>query len=292
MNSKRLVMVAVLGVLLLFAGFGPGFAQKKSTDPVPLPEAQKARLGSLSGIGVIPGYTPVSLWTGLSSPRGLGVIKPNKVLVNTEDYKLWLYSGGNLTQVLTSPTMLFASRYKGAYYVGDINGNIFKLKNNVLNLLASLGSGYIAGLDVDSNGDIYFHENQNHVLYKLKKGSHTPTVLATTGISSWGVAVKGKILYFSDAYNGKIWSMPKKGGALTLLVSGLSTPTDIIADKKGNLYVAVQSSGSIAVIPKGTTTINYIGSGFAAPYYLGLDSKGNVYFSDFGTGTLWMLKKV
>jgi DNA-binding beta-propeller fold protein YncE len=212
-------------------------------------------------------------------------------LVNTEyDCGLWRYFRGS-QYLIFQGVPFHSSRMRGTrYVVGDDAGDIFELSGKLLKLLATLGRGYITGLDVDKNGDVYFIENSLEVLYRLPKGSSVPVAVARLGFASWGVAVKGNALYVSDCSGENIYTLPKTGGSLTLFVSGLVGPCDLIFDRMGNLYIAEYGGGSIAFIRAGSTTVKRIATGFTNPYYIGLDVAGYVYFTDFATGKLWMFK--
>lgn len=293
MKWKKQGMVLAICAVLLIVGLAPVQAQEQLSDPV-----QQAPIKGPAIKPVATGYTPTKLLGNLGGgPRGVGVLATgNIILFNTySDKTLWGYSNKNKQSILTTASPLQASRMISKYYVvGDDAGNIYYLdpQTKKLKTLASLGSGYITGLDIDTNGDIYFIELTSKVLYKLPKGSKTPVRIATLGFSSWGVAVSGNTLYVTDTYGGNIYKLPKTGGSLTKFVSGLGGATDLDSDTAGNLYIADYYGGSISYIKAGSTTIQKIATGFNTPYYLGLDSAGNVYFTDYGNAELWELKRI
>jgi DNA-binding beta-propeller fold protein YncE len=293
MLSKK-IWVGVSCLVLVAVLVSPAPGQTRPSDPprnVPL----KSSPPKMPFISTIPAYQAVLIADGLGSPRGIGAFpERGRVLFNTEDdYRLWYFNLGTLQAVPIPPDEFQASRYNGGYFVGDDSGYIYQLKDGVvLETLAWVpgAPGYITGLDVDPvTRSIYVIDYDS--VWVLPKGQTVPVLLKNLGFSSWGIGVRGNYLYISDFDNNRLWRMPKKGGNLTLYVSGLNGPSDVVADPKGNLFIAEGSGGSVAKIPAKTTKIKRIAWGMSWPYYLGLDSQGDVCVSDFVAGTVWMLMK-
>ncbi len=291
MKVKSTVFI-FLGCLLLLSTLSSQ-GTVASHDPVK-PGSSRQNVPQFPAPSTVPGYSAVLLASSLPAPRGLGVFpKGRDVLFNTEDdSSLYRYRYGMVSFILTTSTEpLQASRYRGGYYVGNNIGNIYKLKPEGLQSIMLAVPGWISALDVDpATGDIYFIA-QGTVLFRLPKGSTIPVGLGNVPFESWGIAVRSNHLYISQYDTGLIYKMPKKGGALTVAFTGLNGPTDLVFNKEGDLFIAEYGGGSVAYIPCSFSSIKRIGWGFSEPYYIGVDLNDNVYFTDFGTYSLWLLKK-
>ena len=74
-------------------------------------------------------------------------------------------------------------------------------------------------------------------------------------------------------------------GSQSNFVSGLSDPTALAFDRRGNLFVSDTGSGSIVEITPGGET-NTFASGLAAPYGLAFDNSGNLFEADFASSRI------
>lgn len=144
------------------------------------------------------------------------------------------------------------------YYIQDNHGDtpetyevkrVLKDGGSAETLYLSSGSSCwsASGLQVDEN-DIYWVDNEcdepNVIRKMLKDGTASPIAFHTAGASSVinNIALKSNLLFFTESEfprtiletDGKIRYMPKSGGAITDLVTGLTNPFSLIID---NSYV-------------------------------------------------------
>ena len=77
------------------------------------------------------------------------------------------------------------------------------------------------------------------------------------------------------------------GPVFTVISNGLSTPSGVVADSVGNLYIADTSHNMIKKIPAGNTNIiTMVSSGLNRPNNLAVDGNGNVYIADTGNNAI------
>jgi sugar lactone lactonase YvrE len=74
-------------------------------------------------------------------------------------------------------------------------------------------------------------------------------------------------------------------GVSTAFTTGFTSPTSVVADVAGDLFVADAGAGKVYEIAAGTTTLTSIGS-FTTPVDLVLDANGNLYVADSGTNQI------
>jgi len=74
-------------------------------------------------------------------------------------------------------------------------------------------------------------------------------------------------------------------GVSTAFTTGFTSPTSVVADVAGDLFVADSGAGKVFEIATGTTTLTSIGS-FSTPEALVLDANGNLYVADSGTNQI------
>ncbi len=285
---KRLIFV-VVACLVLVAGLS--LAQDRKP-------ADRTLSGTLPPAPTVPivtsvEYSPILLASGISSIRGLGVPPPaGRAFVCDFDGEVHLYDNGSFypTGVGYYP---FSGRYFKGFYFGDYWGNIYKLVNGTAKLLAQMPGSLISALTVDpANGCIYFATQwASYGIYKLRQGSSTPKLLLSIPFDCYGLAIKGDSLYVSDFFAGSIYRMPKKGGSLRPMYSGLIGPCDLIFDQGGNLYIAEWIGGRVMAVKAGTADPVPIAQGFAWLFGVDVDKYGNIYFTEDNGGRLWKLQK-
>ena len=289
---KRSVSIVVLCLFLLVAGFA--FAQEISfLNPGPSGAVPPV---PASPVAQSPEYTPILLASGHTGIRGLGVPGPaGRIFVTTAYGYLYLYQNGSM-QNTGMGLGGFSGHYFQGYYWGDKDGSIYRLVNGKVTHLATLPGmpSLIDALTVDpANGSVYFSAGNSvfNGIYVLRKGSSTPKLLLSLPIPnpSYGLAINGDLLYFGDYYGGAIYRIPKRGGRVRLVCSGLAQPARMVFDKGGNLYIAEFGGGRILAVKAGTTDPTVI----ALSAFIGavaVDGNGNVYFGT-NAGQLWKLQR-
>jgi sugar lactone lactonase YvrE len=192
--------------------------------------------------------------------------------------------------------------------------------------VASINSPW--GTLVDGAGNIYIADSVNNVVRRVDANTSIITTIAGTGISGysgdsgpatsaqlWGptcLAIDGGgNLYICDSYNHVVRKVAASTGIITTYAGSisstalgdggpatsaqLSTPTGIVIDASGNLYISTfgqrvrkvnSSTGTITTIA-GTGTSGYTGDNgpaisatLALPSGLGIDNAGNIYIAD------------
>ncbi len=181
------------------------------------------------------------------------------------------------------------------------------------------------GIAVSQNGEIFIADRYNHIIRKIDVNGVVSTV-AGTGISGkqdgiateatfkepWGLAVDnlGNV-YVADTKNNKIRKITPNGTVSTFagtgnlgitdsnnpLLASFGEPTDLVFDKKGNLYVAdhrthlirkITPSGAVSTLagnrnyPTNYGLTDGLGqlAKFYRPYGLDIDDLGNIYVAD------------
>jgi DNA-binding beta-propeller fold protein YncE len=155
------------------------------------------------------------------------------------------------------------------------------------------------GVAVDSAGNVYVGDSNNHQIKKLTPSSGSPptytvsTILATGLNNPRGVAVDSAgNVYVADSNNNAIKKLIPSSGSpptytvSTILGTGLNNPQGVTVDSAGNVYVGdsynhqikklTPSSGS----PPTYTVSTILGTGLNYPYGIAVDSAGNVYVAD------------
>jgi uncharacterized repeat protein (TIGR01451 family) len=176
----------------------------------------------------------------------------------------------------------------GNTYIADSNNNRIRkvTSNGAISTVAGTGAAGSAGdgspataaqlytpqgLALDSSGNLYIADSNNHRVRKVDSSGNITTV----------------------AGNGLCCSSTGDGGPAT--GAGIGTPYALAIDSSGDLYISdvsnnivrqVGAAGNIMTVA-GTGSAGYSGDGAAAtaaklygPYGLALDSSGNLYIAD------------
>jgi len=228
----------------------------------------------------------------------------------------------------------------GNLYIAEI-GRIRKVSNNVITTLAGDGFSHFSGdggpainselnnprgLAVDSAGNLYIADSDNH---RVRKISNTAiTTVAGNGDFSFGgdggPATSAQLasprgvgvdsagnLYIADYDNYRV---RKVSNGLITTVAGngtfnfggdggpatsaqLSVPTGVAVDSAGNLYIADQqnnrvrkvSNGVITTVAGGGSSLGDNGPATSAqlsPYGLAVDNTGNLYIADISNNRI------
>jgi DNA-binding beta-propeller fold protein YncE len=123
------------------------------------------------------------------------------------------------------------------------------------------------------------------------------TFISTGLITPYGLAFYKDCLYVSNTKRNTITQITPDGIVSVYIANGLCSPTGIVFDKKGNLYVAnsntSSSNGFILKISHKTHVSTVILSGLCYPTSLAIDTRGNLYVANNGdsdsSGTIMKL---
>jgi DNA-binding beta-propeller fold protein YncE len=161
------------------------------------------------------------------------------------------------------------------------------------------GLNYPSGVAVDSSGNVYVADTQNHQIKKLTPSSGSPptytvsTILGTGLNYPYGVAVDSAgNVYVADSNNHQIKKLTPSSGSpptytvSTILATGLYSPEGVAVDSGGNVYVADTHNQAIKKLTPSSgssptyTVSTILATGLSFPRGVAVDSGGNVYVSD------------
>ena len=262
--------------------------------------AQQYTISTLAGNGTA-GFVDGDALGGaqLSSPTGVAVDSSGKVYIaDSANNRIRMVSGGTVSTVAGNGT--------GAYAGDGASATSAQLNNP--NAVA-----------VDSSGNLYIADTQNHIIRKVSGGTitlfaGTPTIQGYAGdnglavgaalASPSGVAVDAAgNVYISDTGNNLIRRVDKTTGNITAVVGSkgtavtLKNPTGIAVDSAGAIYIAdtgdhrvVKWANNKLTTIAGTGTNGFSGDGGPAtkatlqnPYGVAVDAAGSVYIVDYTT---------
>ncbi len=162
------------------------------------------------------------------------------------------------------------------------------------------------GLAIDSEGDIYVVDSQNHRVQKFDSKGGFITAWGSFGEAPgqfsepWGVAVDGEDnVYVADTWNHRIQKFTKDGefitywgvfqdtqGELTEPLGAFYGPRDIAIDAEGNLYVTDTGNKRVQKFDsQGNPLGQWGGVGsepgqFLEPVGIAIDQEGDIYVAD------------
>jgi sugar lactone lactonase YvrE len=115
------------------------------------------------------------------------------------------------------------------------------------------------GLAIDKDGNLYVGDALQNVVWKVPKGSTTPTSLGLTGLSDpTGVAIDSKNdLYVANDQNNKVLGFHLGDTSpFVTIISGLSGPYSIAFERNETLFVgnSLHYPGDVAGFKKDATT--------------------------------------
>jgi sugar lactone lactonase YvrE len=160
------------------------------------------------------------------------------------------------------------------------NGIIYDMGSNVVTTFAGSGvSGYAdgtgtnailknpRGICIDSSGNLYIADKNNHCIRKITSAGVVTTLAGTVGVAAYldGTGTNAKF----------------------------NTPSSIVVDVSGNLYLTDQTNCYIRKITSAGVVTTIAGNGtpgfadgtgtnavFSNPYGIDIDSSGNLYIGD------------
>jgi len=158
-----------------------------------------------------------------------------------------------------------------------------------------------AGIAVDGAGNVYVADPGAGTVQEYPAGGGAAISIGTSLSVPTSVAVDaaGDVYILnqgtsnsSSAGTGSVVEVPNVGGVLSnsaqkTLVSGLNTPSDVVLDGLGNLYITLTGSNQVvqassADLDGSDQALVPLGYGLSAPTGIALDSAGNVYVADTG----------
>ncbi|HEX8168969.1 MAG TPA: DUF5050 domain-containing protein [Thermoanaerobaculia bacterium] len=172
---------------------------------------------------------------------------------------------------------------------------------------------YASSIAQDESYVYVTDENSNTVVRVSKNGGTPLTLFDTSGLLVFSLAVDATTLYIGaspgdifDLKPGSIYAVPKAGGAMRTLTTGVLLPSDIATDDTFVYFVAsgtidfitgtAQANGSVERVRKDGTQREKLAENLSTPTTLALDAS-NVYFSEAGfaaskpTGGVWRVAK-
>ena len=270
-------------------------------------------------------------------------VQPTAITIDKEKNIYFITLDGSLIKQSPDGIRSVLINYLGnaSALTTDDSGNIYAAltsRNSIVKVSPEGNSTVIAsarlpiGIAIDASGNVYFSEFSNHRIRKLSPNGVVST-LAGSGVAGYanGTGTSAKFnfpaglainatgdIFVADLENNRIRKISPSGVVSTYagngangLVNGpagsasFSSPSAIVSDPYGNLYVVDQSyepkakydakirkiSGDGLVSTLAGSTAGYAdGTGNQAQFYdvqgLTIDATGHLYVSDLGNGAI------
>ncbi|OQW93914.1 MAG: hypothetical protein BWK79_08640, partial [Beggiatoa sp. IS2] len=247
-----------------------------------------------NGVASYSGDSGPATSASLASPQGIAVDNSgNLYIADTNNHRI--------RKVSTSGIITTVAGTGNWGYSGDSGPAIS----------ASLASPQ--GIAVDSSGNLYIADTNNHRIRKVDTGGTITTVAGTNvaGYNSDGILAinaylaspegvtvgSGGDLYIADTYNHRIRKVDTGGTITTVAGTGYANsnndgipatnaylyhPQGIAVDTAGNLYIADTGNNRIRKVDTGgtITTVAITGISLSGPEGITVDSGGNLYIAD------------
>lgn len=221
--------------------------------------------------------------------------------------------------------LLFIAIKTNAQLVTTVAGTLSKIGSLNGAALGKATFNNPHGIYVAKDGNIYIADRYNHIIRKIDTNGNVTTLAGSGSAGSndgigtsasfnepWGLTADslGNV-YVADTKNNKIRKINPNGVVSTLagtgnfgitdsnnpLAASFGNPTDLVFDKKGNLYVAehlthlirkINPSGVVSTFagnrnyPSNTGLVDGLGllARFNRPYGIDIDALGNLYVAD------------
>ncbi len=109
------------------------------------------------------------------------------------------------------------------------------------------------GLAIDSGGNVFVADTDNHMIRKVDPYRSVSTIVGTTLKRPEGVAVFGSTLYIADTGNNLVKKVNLGSGRIDILTADVKAPKKLVVNGDGSkLYVA--DTGNFRVISVNTTS--------------------------------------
>ncbi|MCU6708113.1 S-layer homology domain-containing protein [Paenibacillus sp. J5C_2022] len=192
--------------------------------------------------------------------------------------------------------------YSSLYGVTAVSDNVYvtDIGNNTINILSNGSvtditySGDFAnpnGVAVDSSGNVYVADNNNHKVKKLLNGSNSWTDItgSESFVAPFGIEVDSSgNVYVADNQAHTIKKLSNGNWTDITNSGGFSYPGGVAVDSNDNVYVIDAGNHKVKKRLNGSTEwtdITYSGN-FSALQDVAVDSSGNVYVTDWGNKTI------
>ena len=215
-------------------------------------------------------------------------------------------SGAASSAELYGPLGLAFDSSGNMYIADSVNGRVREISGGTINTVAGDGTlGFVlatvttktaatsaelyspSGVAVDSIGNIYIADAENHVVWEVVEGSTATslsvpagTIITIAGTNTGGYSGDGGLaglaeldyptgvavdsvgnVYIADSANNVIREINAASDVISTIVGGTATtqqlndPESVLVDSKGNLYISEQSGYRISKFSNGTLTL-------------------------------------
>lgn len=149
--------------------------------------------------------------------------------------------GSGVTQLATNAEPLGAVVANDTYYWIDFSNEVMSVPTSG-GTPSSLAAVMFGGPMAAEGSALYWTDTSDEVVDRFTPGDKSPTVLATFGPldGAGAIAVENGDVYFTpEGFGcGGVQRIPKDGSAVTLVVNGLDSPSDLALDAKNGYVVA------------------------------------------------------
>lgn len=114
-------------------------------------------------------------------------------------------------------------------------------------------------------------------------GAPLPEVLFAAGpeFNTWGIALSSDAVYFTDGQgpDGKVGSVPKAGGTMTVLAAGLQSPSPITVDATDVYFM---DSHKVMKVPKTGGAVTTVAPAYNETYSAVVVDDDQIYWTNYG----------
>lgn len=173
-------------------------------------------------------------------------------------------------------------------YTDQTDNNIKRINTDgsIVTLASGLSNPF--GIDVHSNGDIYFALRGSSNSVAKMNDDGTDIVTVATGFNRPADLFIDDYdnIYVADVIDNVIKKMDSNGSNIISLGAGFKFSSGVVVDKFGKIYVADVMNNAIKRMDSDGSNIITVANGFRVGYLLDLDVSGNIFVTDAGAGTI------